>query len=938
MSHVPDPCSNDDEPPTDAPAVDAVGARRSHESPDGATLGGATPPNSAVAPPHVAHGGAPPAFASAASDSTLRLDAAAPPPGDASAVVYARDSMRTVHSNDAAANDAAPVPQRPPAASLARLSFGAVLGQAALIERYFFAGDRGATVVACDYVKAARHGQPATICGVPIDLREATNRVFERFENRAVARAPAGSRVVPLVNSGFRGTGKSVLLLFDCARFVTSALIKAEHDDLQPLAISVTFNGSQGGVMPKRATDEWEFAEAICNRIVDQLLKEAADINREPAGTTLRADVKSALAGTLALDVYDASDRSQAMREAARERAKAAIASRDGSKLIERVLLDVKAALGVDAETPVLLAVDELSLSVDEKTTANASTLRGDFLSLLNRGVDKIHDDAVTRGKRRGWLYLSVSVYNCWDVVDFTTASSRPVLLQPLPPVLPFPLSRLHLASTAPVLRPFVDPVQRALLPFVDKAAVAAYACLSSWLIGTGGHPRTVANLLDNLATASGNAPWVQVKDRATASAFAEQLVHRVEGLRVNSESDLLSSFVNWQTCFDTAFSRLDFAAMMGELARDCVVPFRFPQDTADGHQHAALLSATQTAAASFLLPGIGDQSQGRAFVPLPALLAPTNLAGKVAGNARAAALVALGKAINGYFTSGYDHTNDDELGKPFESAIARAMHLVFAAGTDTTTLGRMCRVTGGGGGGVFTKRLRTGECKFFELPSEFESGAKLRFPFKHTPLPQELLQLETLLGSEWLLQTAICVPLFKFNELGDFIGVFPVEGTDETVLVFFQCKDSFKASATKDGIRKFVFDEFRKGRCLVESGDDAPPPAFATWLSNQQQKQGREVHVAIVLVSANPLATEQAPGGIGWRVTEFAPDGTLQTALPEAQRQTALPAAERTLFPNEGLIDIPHMKNWLPTAGYNLESAHKMSALWRDVASASST
>jgi hypothetical protein len=810
-----------------------------------------------------------------------------------------------------------------------------------LIQRCLFAGESGARA-ATEFINA-RDGQSAMIDIVPVDLREASRSVFERFEERPVWGASFQRRVHPLVNSGFRGSGKTVLLHFDCARFVTSARIKKAHGGRQPLAIYVTFNGSQGGVMPSLPADDWQFAEAICNRVVDQLLKAAADVNRPSAGTTLRADVKSALAGTLALDVYDASnDDDAAKRDAARARVRARFAAQHGvrDKLIELVLLDVKAALGVDAETPVLLAVDELSASVKDNN-ANASALRGGFLSLLNRAVDSIEESAWRDGKR-GWLYLSASVYKCLDVVDFTTSSGRPVLLQPLPPVLPFSLSRLHLASTPPVLRPFVDLVQRALLPFVDNAAVAAYACLSSWLIGTGGHPRTVMVLLEQLATASDNAQWVQVKDRATASAFAEQLVHRVDELRSALEApaangaqfgrlDPSFSLVKWDTCLSDAFARpalgkrRNIAVMMGELARDCVVPFEFPQDTDKAANHSALLSATQTGAASFLLPLGRGGGKGRAFVPLPALLAP-DLALKVAGNPRAEALIALGTAIDGYFTSGYDHTNDDELGdKPFERAIARAMHLVFAAGTDTTTLGSMCRVTGGGG--VFTKRLRTGECKFFELPSKFPSTrAELGFPFKHIPSDEELHELETLLGSHWLSQTAICVPLLKFDELGDFIGVFPVAGTDETVLVFFQCKDGFKASVTKRGILKFVFDEFRRGRCLVETGGDAIPPAFATWLKHQARQQNRTVHVAIVLVSANPLATEQVPGGVAWRVTEFALDGTLQTKLLEAQH---------TLFPNEGLIDIPHMKNWLPTAGYNLESAHAMRSLWRDVAAA---
>jgi hypothetical protein len=140
-----------------------------------------------------------------------------------------------------------------------------------------------------------------------------------------------------------------------------------------------------------------------------------------------------------------------------------------------------------------------------------------------------------------------------------------------------------------------------------------------------------------------------------------------------------------------------------------------------------------------------------------------------------------------------------------------------------------------------------------------------------------------------------------------------------ETVLVFFHCKDSHLVS-TKDNDdgTKEVLDKFG-GR--VEHRADAAPPAFAEWLKRQQkQQQGREVHIAFVLVSADALATEQLPDADrGWE--ETAPDG---------ERQTALPAVERARLPNEGFSDIAHMKNWLPTAGYNLESAHAMRSLWR--------
>ncbi len=163
-------------------------------------------------------------------------------------------------------------------------------------------------------------------------------------------------------------------------------------------------------------------------------------------------------------------------------------------------------------DTKILLAVDELISARDKCTSTDTpKSCLGALTQILDNNSE---------------LFLAVSAYGCVNLQEFVTASSRELLLQPLPPILPIDVVDMQsVRKLSPVLQLFADSDKRTKLPyrtvdshfraggthktFPDKysefyntlkahgfnSPTDVYAAFSSILLATGGHPRMVATL-----------------------------------------------------------------------------------------------------------------------------------------------------------------------------------------------------------------------------------------------------------------------------------------------------------------------------------------------------------------------------------------------------------------------------------------------------------
>jgi hypothetical protein len=755
-----------------------------------------------------------------------------------------------------------------------------------------------------------RNMGPVVIGGVPVDLRSINDAPFKQFEAGAAMSAGGDTRVLFLATSGVRGSGKSVQLVIDCARFVTSTAIAAAHGGCEATAMYITFNGAAaalGDEGPLRT--KVAFARAVCARI-----------------------------GLCVKDHQVLHQVEQAMVDATRLAITAAVANApadDRAHLpIIAALKAAKRALNLHDDAPVLLAVDELVLAARDAAAGEEVRTARAFLSTLAAALDAVRSECVTKhNKKRGWLYLSVAAYGCIVLQEFTTISSRPLLLQALPPILPFATTKTDVQSVPAFLRPFVVAEQRTKLPLGKDSQdrehnLRVYSGLSRLLIATGGHPRVVRNLCATLAETA----WPQVTTFENGERFRDTLGGVVASIDPRS---LSTPIIDWTTRLPTAMAHFanagfDTAKLMNELAVDCSQPFVFPHEPADAVRHRALLQCTETGAASFIEP-VPDRCF--AFVALP-VIAPNVLAAtpgrfvaasdlddlrravqKSPAAASAQALFALGDALEEY--SRVDLK--DNRGKPFEGVCSRAVHLHCLA-NKYAVFTELCKSVGGGADDRSALGLKVDcrNCAFIEtplFPCAFNDERTLLTPDK---LPFALDK------------PSIVVPRHKHNLCADFLGVFPcADRPDETVMIFFQCRDWFWNVVVAGAQRKHVFDHFRFDQHFVTdnhvsssfekwkarsspSVSNPFPPAFDRW----KEETRRTVHIGYVLMTANPLPMERDAH-------------TDVTRVAASNTDFARDVEYRTLRADEGVTDLEHMKAWLPTAGYNAAAAHRLKQLF---------
>ena len=156
--------------------------------------------------------------------------------------------------------------------------------------------------------------------------------------------------------------------------------------------------------------------------------------------------------------------------------------------------------------------------------------------------------------------------------------------------------------------------------------------------------------------------------------------------------------------------------------------------------------------------------------------------------------------------------------------------------------------------------------------------------PPHHQPCGDTKANLETVLARlDSTTLGAVFMPMMPNNPGGDFYGMFrkniPVDkdGRAHYCLVEFQAKDWFVDNSA------LLLEEWRKTHKHITS--DAMQAACVQ----------HNVEIVHILLTANP-----------------------SNIPPEDLRD------------NEGIMDLVHMRSWLPTAAYAAESAHKIRRLFR--------
>ena len=118
---------------------------------------------------------------------------------------------------------------------------------------------------------------------------------------------------------------------------------------------------------------------------------------------------------------------------------------------LKKALMFVREVLGLSDDVPILLAVDEIVLLQKDKKDPSDIV---EYLKRICKQMDNSFKEDINKQRDRTF-WLSVSAYGCFPLVDFATKSSRPLDLQPLPPI--FPVTPENMKYKFDILPPLIQ-------------------------------------------------------------------------------------------------------------------------------------------------------------------------------------------------------------------------------------------------------------------------------------------------------------------------------------------------------------------------------------------------------------------------------------------------------------------------------------------------
>ena len=404
--------------------------------------------------------------------------------------------------------------------------------------------------------------EEGSLDSIPLDRRELAHQLFKTaISNHAFCPRDAltTNRVTVLVNTGAKGTGKTTLQGMELYWFS-----KMVHHSI---GLGITFNEDQGCLTTERASNPLDGKLAVGLRILHRVLSCLLD----KSGASIAIDNHGRQLGQL-------------LRAIGKE------------CIVQTAVGAARLLLGAPPETKVLLVVDELAMAcVNDSYTP----------SMFMRGLCSEMD-------AEQWLYLSLSAYKAVDMQKFQSDSGRAIVLLPLPPIFPVcAMTEAQCSKLPAVVRLFADEKLRRLLSRKDEA-IDAYLRVARLLACSGGHPRRVAQLLNQLHSI------YRIEGAPDPKKIVNALREALGGVNGAAKEEQLRKRMDAQLPWhaaDVSTQLCSMNALLPQVIRDIVRAFLFPQNQERAADHFVLLEGASRGLWQFL-PVPGNES-GFLFCPL---------------------------------------------------------------------------------------------------------------------------------------------------------------------------------------------------------------------------------------------------------------------------------------------------------------------------------
>jgi hypothetical protein len=191
----------------------------------------------------------------------------------------------------------------------------------------------------------------------------------------------------------------------------------------------------------------------------------------------------------------------------------------------------LKELLGLPADIPILIAVDELA-KFDSDNQSYASAITVQALKDITSFCDKRKIGSTNP------VFPCVSVYGCIDLLTFSAGSDRRLYLQLLSPVFPF-IDGVDVSRLPLILRAFASNPHRALLCKQKPKYDRVQQVLSKLLLTTGGIARRTSGVLVGLCEFDDAFPTMPTAALADAT-WASSFIDAVEGWLLKNEEKVV--------------------------------------------------------------------------------------------------------------------------------------------------------------------------------------------------------------------------------------------------------------------------------------------------------------------------------------------------------------------------------------------------------------
>ena len=747
------------------------------------------------------------------------------------------------------------------------------------------------------------------IAGVPLDRRSAAERVFKDFLRSAEHQSFAAARGRKLIgltrrpflcNSGPKGAGKSVLQAFNLLWSV---------QQLGRIPIEITFSNDDddddGYGVDFRDFDDFE--RGISARLLDRVVAfhtGAPVAEKEQLKALVRA-----------------------------------VCTRGGPFMTTSSCLPLaRKVLGAPPDSPIFLAIDDVR------------EIRGvvDPTFCLSAFSAAVYD--VTPA-----LYMSVTAaLGCSHVAEFAIQSNRPLWIQPLPPIFPVSITAFEKPeSLPPLLQVFAIEDLRKKLPRQPQD-LQVYSALLQLLVSSGGHPRRLESLFKGLADFPISIGFIKRNNEGTKNNNKNNI--NVDTLSTDVPVDFGLQLQGWLTaerrdrlesemngCADfTSISGLAVATKRAHhqawpdavnfaesMARDAARAFSFPKSRDDTNLHFVFLRGTEYLTCSYM-PNQDSHSAanryGRAFIPFPVLeaLCDDRDNSKPFGPL-ADALDKLGcalKRLHAIVQDESDESDDDDDNDDHDhdsaavpggcswskrlASVYAASVLLYARANKRFTLSDLSRSFGRDLADI---QLRGGNVAFRESIQYFPRG-----PGEPTDNYEQPEQIFGYLKARPDTNGVVFQPAAAAanNPAGDWFAVFKTFNNSDYdfVLVVGQVDSEDEQTLRQPGAMQWRENVKRHFLAYCPASHCADSTKGNGKLNNSPRVK------LLSLVCARPAASDQV--GIE--------DGNGNVS-PVRYRCIPAAASKPLSLPHEsdqGMVDLDHMKTWLPTAGYNAEFGYR--------------